>query len=335
MKKIIYVFIHTFLFLAITKAHAQIDFKDSTALLKFNQKSMYSRFYQKDSIISTSLDPNLDFPWQSQTFKKNAEVLDSLNTRIKVEKFQDGFYTSARFPKGTSEEDAEHYTYKIISYKLSNEKNEKVTLRVNKMYSLINNSYHYLDPPTRYIFWLRFIAEKPSQTFKGYVEYDIIAPAKFDSTIILKSDTGKTLLINNKQYIVLAFTKNYVALKPIVPLKSAAPYQEIGFKFIGTDSANNKFLPKFTQEKGYSTAILRNNLVLPEELFFYYTKDSTLSKEEISNFVEEYHKARAKNPAANENPILIIKDMGYIDKMICYWPTSTMQKRIKKIIDLK
>ena len=325
MKKTILIFFHTLLLLSLGQVHAQI--KDSLTVLKFEQKSMYSRFYQKDSIISTRMDPNTTFPWQSQTFKKNAEILDSLNTRITTGKFGDGFYTSARFPKGTSEEDADHYTFKLVSYKLTNEQNKNVILRTNKMYSLINSSYHYLDPPKRYIFWIRFIAETPAQTFKGSVEYDIIAPVDFDSTIITKADTGKTITINNKPYSVLAFTKNYVALKPIEPLTSAAPYQKIDFKFIGTDHANNKFLAKMT--------LLRNNLVLPEELFFYYTKDSTLSKEEISNFVEEYHNARVKNPAANENLILIIKDIGYMDKMICYWPTSTITKRIKQNIDVK
>jgi hypothetical protein len=334
MKKII-LFFHFFLLFNATHIHAQVDLKDSLSRLKFEHKSMYKRFYQRDSVISTTLDPDLSFPWQSQTFKNNAEILDSLSSRTTIKPFEDGFYISSRFPKGTSEEDANHYKFKIISYKILDEKNKQVILKTDKMYSLINNSYSYLDPPKRYIFWIRFIAANPSQTYKGYVEYDITAPVNFTTTSIAKADTGKTITINNKNYTVLAFTKNYVALKPVVHFKSAAPYQDIGFDFIGTDGANNKFLPKFTQEKGYRSAILRNKMVLPEELFTYFTTHENLSEEEISNFVEEYHNQRLKNPKAQENSILIIKDMGYIEKIICYWPASTTTKRIKKTIDVK
>ncbi len=329
MKKILLIIFHTFILFYAFNSQAQKFSEGDINFLKQMRKSLYQKFYTPDSLISKTIDPATTFPWQSTTFKNSASIIDTLKATTTSERSSDYFSLWAYFPVGTPEEDCKLFTAKLISYSLFNEKNEKVELSTQGTYSGIGQ-YYRNGKFTRSTFQFKCTPIVPAKTYKGFVEYEIIAPAAFNSITITKADTGKTIVINELKLTVLDFKNNYVALKG-----DTATLKELNFDYMGTDNTNKKYQRKYTQEKGYKTALGKSSFIISEEMYYYYISHPKLSDKQLDDYLTDYFKRHADSPVASEAQILIIQDIGYIKKMFCYWPTSFITKRFKEPIDLK
>ncbi|ABG57541.1 hypothetical protein [Cytophaga hutchinsonii] len=328
MKKTALLLLNIFLVFSYTTTQAQDFSKSDITFLKYLRKSIYQKLYVPDSLISKTIDPETAFPWQGQTFKNSSSIIDSIHATMKSEKSSENFSLYGLFPKGIPQQDCNLFTSKLVSYNLVNEKGEQVQLRNEKFY-FYTGQYYRNNDAVRYTFNIRFTPFIPAKTYKGIVEYEIIAPKDFIVTAITKADIGKTITLNSHVYTILAFTKNYIALKCPDSLK------EIDFDFIGTDLANKKYKQKFTQEKGYKTALGKRSFFISEEMYKYYISHPGLTEEELDQYMNDYFNRHEGSIITGEAQVLILQDIAYIKKMFCYWPNGYTTKRFKETIDLK
>lgn len=328
MKKALLLFLNIYIFLTIAPVQAQTLSEKDISFLKQMRKSMYKKFYSPDSLISKTTDPSTLLTWQSKTFKNSAAILDTLERNMEMSKSSEGLSGYALFPKGIPQEDCNLFTSKLISYELLNEKEEKVELRTDRVYSGIGK-YYRNSTFVACTFDIKFPPVVPAKTYKGLIQFDITAPKDFNVVTITKADIGNKITINTKTYTVLAFTKNYIALKSDTVIK------EINFDFLGTNAANKKYQFKYTQEQGYRTALGRASFILSEKMYTYFTTHPKLSDQQLNDYLTEYFTDHVDSLILNEAEVLVICDIAYIEKMFCYWPNTSVTKRIKEVIDVK
>ncbi|MGN6647869.1 MAG: hypothetical protein ACTHJT_15205 [Cytophaga sp.] len=328
MKKIIPPFILPFLLLLPVLIKAQNFSKEDVDFIKWVRKSAYTKMYTNDSMISKTVDPATILPWQSPALKNTDAIIDSLHATIKSDVSSEYISLYGLFPKGIIKQDCDLFKTELISYSIVNEKNQKVQIDTGKV-SVAIGQYYKNNEPVRYTLDFKLPKHTEGKTYKGFIEYEISAPAEFNTVTITKSDIGKKYTINNHVFTVIAFTKNYVALKADSSIKN------IDFDFSGTDAANKKYKQKFVQMEGYKTALGKSSFVISEEMYTYYINHPKLSDEELNTYINDYINNHERELVVGEAQILVIQDIGYMEKMFCYWPASLKKKRFKQEIDLR
>ncbi len=273
-----------------------------------------------DSLISKTTDVKTTLYWQSETFKHTELILDTLHQTMQARKLSSVFLYGY-FPKRVPEQDCNIFSGKVISYDLLDENGKKIQSNASQLSGIGESSRP--GQQTRYFLQLNLINFNQAKTYKGFAEYEISGPADFNSVVITKTDTGKNIVINKQTYTVIAFYKNYIALKCEKPLK------KIDFDFTGTNKLNEKY------QQDDVSKIPRSSFLLSEATYNYYITHPDLTDKELDNYLSNYFNQLKNSSSSEETNIIILQDIGYIEKIFCYWPDQIITRRYKISIDLK